>query len=74
MRISVRLIGGFRIDRFDEMVIDVPTGTKALEIIQQLGIPENILGVALINGLHVHKDETLKAGDTLTLLPILGGG
>lgn len=74
MRITVRLIGAFRIDRFEEMNIDCPAGTKVREIIQQLRITEEILGIALINGVYALKDEELKEGDILALLPILGGG
>jgi len=74
MQIKVRLIGAFRIDRFKEMIIDYPLGTRVDEIVAQLQIPSRSLGTVLINGVHSRVSDTLKEGDTLALLPILGGG
>lgn len=74
MQITVRLIGAFRIDRFRERVTDYPVGTRVDEIVEELQIPRRALGTVLINGLHSGIHEPLKDGDTLALLPILGGG
>ena len=74
MQIKIRLIGAFRIDRFKEQDVEYKAGTFIKEIVQQLDISERALGTVLINGRHARIDDTLKDGDTVALLPILGGG
>jgi hypothetical protein len=74
MQIRMRLIGAFRVDRFKETVAEYPEGCQVVEIVSQLQIPTRALGVILINGLHARIDDTLHDGDTLVLLPLLGGG
>ncbi len=74
MQITVRLFGAFRSDRFAERSLVYPVGTRISEIAEQLQIPRRALGVALINGLHVAPSDVPREGDTLALLPILGGG
>ena len=74
MQIKVRLIGAFRTGRFMEEVFDYPSETRVHEIVEQLQIPYRVLGTVLINGLHSRIYDRLGEGDTLSLLPILGGG
>ena len=74
MQVQTRLIGAFRIDRFKEQDNEYPAGTVVKEIVHQLDILERALGIILINGQHARIDDTLKDGDTVALLPILGGG
>lgn len=74
MQIKVRLIGAFRTDRFKERTDVYPVGTRVDEIVALLQIPRRALGTVLINGIHSRVDATLNEGDTLALLPILGGG
>lgn len=74
MQIKVRLIGAFRIDRFKERDADYPVGTRVNEVVEQLQIPLRALGTVLINGVHAGIEDALSEGDTLALLPILGGG
>jgi len=74
MKVQVRLIGAFRIDRFKEEIVDYPPGTRVDEIVAELKIPSTALGTVLINGVHAGVSDPLREGDTLALLPILGGG
>ncbi|NOY14119.1 MAG: MoaD/ThiS family protein [Deltaproteobacteria bacterium] len=74
MQVKVKLIGAFRTDRFKENIAEYPDGTRVEEIFSQLQIPKRALGTVLLNGLHARLDDVLNEGDTLTLLPILGGG
>ena len=53
---------------------EFPTGTRVDDIVTQLQIPSRALGTVLINGIHAGRSDTLHEGDTLALLPILGGG
>lgn len=74
MQLTIQLHGVFRVDRFKEKVADYPHGTRVGEIVAQLRLPDHILGIILINGIHAHLDSQLKDGDILSLLPILDGG
>ncbi len=74
MQVNVRLIGAFRIDRFKEKIEKYPAEASVKEIVSLLLIPNLALGIILINGNHAKIDDILSDGDTLSLLPILGGG
>ena len=74
MQIKVKLVGAFRIGRFKEQVCEYPDGTTAQDVIASLQLPEQILGIVLINGIHSEFKESLHDGDHLVLLPVLDGG
>jgi len=74
IQVKVRLIGAFRIDRFKEEIATYPLGTRIEEIVEQLQLPKRSVGTILINGVHAGYEDALSDGDTLALLPILGGG
>lgn len=74
MQLTVQLHGVFRADRFKEKVADYPHGTNVRNIVEQLRLPDHILGIILINGIHGHLDSQLKDGDIISLLPMLDGG
>ena len=72
--VTVLLHGVFRIDRFKEQKAEYPTGTTVMNIVEQLQLPDHILGIVMVNDIHGTTDDQLKDGDTLILLPILDGG
>ena len=74
MEVKIKLFGAFRIERFKEEVLEFPPATKVQEVVDMLQIPEHLLGIVLINGVHASVADVLKCGDALSLLPLLGGG
>lgn len=74
MEVTIALSGAFRIGRFKEAVRDYPPGTRVRDVVEEMQFPDHLLGIVLINGVHAGIDDLLHEGDTLTLLPILGGG
>lgn len=74
MNIKVRLFGFFRIDRFKEEELTVQEGSSARQVVEELQLPLQHLGIVLINERHAQLDDRLHEGDTLSLLPLLGGG
>ncbi len=74
MKINVKLVGAFRVDRFREEVREYRAGTSVREVIDGLQLSEQILGFALINGIHAEFEAILQDGDSLTILPVLDGG
>jgi molybdopterin converting factor small subunit len=74
MNVKIRLFGVLRIDRFKEEIRTFPPGTSPREVVEGLRFPPHLLGIILINDRHARLDDPLHDGDTLSLLPMLGGG
>ena len=74
MLVTVKLHGIFRIDRFKEKKVEYPSGTKVMDVVEQLKLPCRLLGIVLVNDIHSTIDSQLKNGDILVLLPLLDGG
>jgi len=74
MQITVKLVGAFQVGRFKEEARCYPAGISVQDVVEQLKLPRQILGIVLINGVHAGFDDILVEGDRLTLLPILDGG
>ncbi len=76
MTITVKLFAQYRERRFKAEVRQYPEGTKAIDIIKELGIDKEALplGVLLVNGRHKEEFVELKEGDVLSLFPKVGGG
>jgi molybdopterin synthase sulfur carrier subunit len=74
MRITVKLVGLFRIDRFKEELKEYSSGVRVVEVIDNLQLPKDVLGIILVNGVHAGEQDILKEGDTLSILPLLDGG
>ena len=72
--VTVKLHGVFRINRFKEERLEYPPGTTVQDIIEQLQLPDHVLGIIMINDVHGTTDHQLNHGETLALLPILDGG
>jgi molybdopterin converting factor small subunit len=74
MQITVKLFAHFRNNRFDKEVRTIAPGVTVGAIVTELTIPEEEVGVILINGRHGSLDQSLAEGDTLSLFPLVGGG
>ena len=74
MKVTIKLIGAFRIGRFKEEVRKYPSVTVVRELVAELRIPDALLGIVLINGTHAGVEDLLKDGDTVCLLPFIDGG
>lgn len=74
MTLTIKLYGVFRIDRFKEKQLELVAGICVDEVVEQLQLNRQLLGIILINDKHAEINSTLVDGDTLALLPILEGG
>jgi sulfur-carrier protein len=74
MKVSVKLFATFRLGRFTIEERDYPSATTVGTIVAELGIPEEELGIILVNSRHVGLDRQLAEGDVLAIFPLLGGG
>lgn len=74
MNVTVKLVGIFQIGRFKEAVREYPSGTRVREVVDQLRIPDPLLGIVLINDIHAGVEDVLNDGDRLCILPLIDGG
>ena len=74
MKISVKLVGAFRVGRFKEDVREYSPSTCVREVVEDLQISGSLLGTVLINDVHAGVDNVLHDGDRLCLLPFMDGG
>lgn len=74
MKVTIQLVGIFRIGRFKEAVREYPAATRVREVADELRIPNPLLGIVLINATHAALEDQLNNGDTLCLLPFIDGG
>ena len=74
MQVTVKLFATFRIGRFDVELRDYPPGTTVARVVAELDIPEETLGILMVNSRHVDLKRILEDGDTLAIFPLVGGG
>lgn len=74
MKITVKLFATFQKGRFVIEAREYPPGTLVGEIVAELRIPEESLGIVMVNHRHVPLDRELAEGDTLAIFPLVGGG
>jgi molybdopterin converting factor small subunit len=74
MKITIKLFASFRIGRFDIEERRYADGTTVAQIVEELGLAKEELGIMLVNSCHVKLDHRLADEDTLAIFPLLGGG
>jgi molybdopterin synthase sulfur carrier subunit len=74
MQLTVKLFAYFRDNRFKEREMDFVEGTTILDVVHFLNLPENELGVIMVNSRHSSLERQLKEGDIVALFPPIGGG
>ncbi|MFO7766755.1 MAG: MoaD/ThiS family protein [Pelovirga sp.] len=72
--LTIKLYGVFRIDRFKEKQLEFPAGICVDEVVEQLQLNRQLLGIILINDKYADVTSRLVDGDVLAVLPILEGG
>lgn len=58
----------------DKLEMDVEPGTTVNDLFQMIGIPDKVDRSFFVNRRHAELKTQLKEGDTLLVLPLLGGG
>jgi molybdopterin converting factor small subunit len=74
MIVTVKLFATFQEGRFEIASREVPAGTRIGEIVDELRIPRDLIGVLLVNSRHAELDRELSPGDVLAIFPQVGGG
>jgi molybdopterin converting factor small subunit len=55
-------------------VIEVRDGATVREVMTQVGIPQDVPNILLVNGRQTPESTVLKDGEILTIFPPLAGG
>ncbi len=74
MRINVKLFASLRAGRFKVKELEYPTPITVMQLLDELNIVKEGLGMILVNGHASTTDRELSDGDTLSLFPPVGGG
>ncbi len=54
--------------------LEVRDGATVREVMDQLGMPPDIPGIPVVNGMRAEADTVLKDGQALAIFPPLAGG
>ncbi len=74
MNITVKLFATFRTGRFGTENREYDSGTTVENIIEELKIPVDQIGVFLVNGRHLELDAEVAEGDILSIFPLVSMG
>ncbi|GFO67133.1 hypothetical protein GMLC_07120 [Geomonas limicola] len=74
MQVTIKLFAALRWKLFEEEVREYPEGTTVAQLAADLGIPAPEIGIRLVNGRHCPFEQVLQDGDTVFLMPPIGGG
>lgn len=64
----------YGIDGQASFQLDMPAGSKVMDIIEKLSIPIEEVKLVMINGVLNEVDTELKEGDRVGIFPPVGGG
>jgi molybdopterin synthase sulfur carrier subunit len=74
MKVTVKLFASFQAGRSNKEIRDYPDQTSIGTIVQELNIPEEEVGILLLNAVHADFGQLLTDGDILAIFPLVGGG
>ena len=74
MKVTVKLFASFQVERFKIEIREYPDQTLIGTIVRELNIPEEEVGILLLNAVHAKMDQPLSDGDLLAIFPLVGGG
>ena len=74
MLVTVKLFAFFREGRFIKEDKELSEATVVGQVVDELGIIRDEVGVLLVNSRHCQFDTVLTKGDILAIFPVIGGG
>ncbi len=74
MKVTVKLFASFQAGRFKIEVREYPDQTQIGTVVRELNIPEEEVGILLLNAVHAKMEQPLSEGDLLAIFPLVGGG
>ena len=74
MQVQVKLFANFREGRFIKQDNELPAGTTAGQVVDDLNIDREDVGVLMLNFRHCKFETVLQEGDIYAIFPVIGGG
>jgi molybdopterin synthase sulfur carrier subunit len=74
MMLTVKLFATFRNRRFDVAQMEFPPGATLAQVVDELRIPREDIGILLVSGRHAELEHQPAPGDTVSIFPLVGGG
>lgn len=74
MKLNIKLFATFREGRFEIAEHEYAEGTTVEQIVDQLRLPREKLGILMVNSRHVQLERVMTEGETLAIFPLVGGG
>lgn len=74
MKLTIKLFATLRQGRFKIQEGEYPDITTVEDIVKQLSITKQDLGIIFVNGKYAELNTALHEGDTLSIFPPIGGG
>ena len=74
MKVTVKLFVSFQIGRFNQELREYPDQTLIGSVVRELNVPEEEVGILLLNAVHAKLEQPLSDGDILAIFPLVGGG
>ena len=74
MQVQVKLFANFREGRFIKQDKELPAGTTAGQVVDDLNIDREDVGVLMLNFRHCKFETVLQEGDIYAIFPVIGGG
>lgn len=74
MVVEVKLFAAFREGRFKKKELELPDGSSVAEVLKQIGIKEQEVGMLLVNGGSAAGEKKLSGNDVVSVFPLIGGG
>ena len=74
MVVEVKLFATFVENRFKEKQMELADAGCPADILAELNIPTDLVGILLVNGLSASFDKKLAPNDVVAIFPPIGGG
>lgn len=55
-------------------LMEIDEGATVRQLLEKVGLPEDLPKLMFLNGLHAKYDDVLKQGDRLAVFPPIAGG
>jgi molybdopterin synthase sulfur carrier subunit len=74
MVVEVKLFASFRENRFKEKQMELVDAGSPADILAELNISTELVGILLVNGKGASFDRKLAPNDVVAIFPMIGGG
>ena len=74
MVVEVKLFATFRKERFNQKELEISEEYSLSELLKQLRISTDEVGILLVNGRQVLLEQKLAPHDVVSVFPLIGGG